>query len=140
MKKLLATILAVVYLSSSIGATVHMHYCMDKLVAWGFGNVNTGKDSCTYCGMGKSAGDKHCRAESKGCCKDSQKQVKLDNDQKPSEVSIKVEKNTAAIISPVFADYTFKYVSFLAEEYPPSHAPPQITHFPLYVLNCVYRI
>jgi hypothetical protein len=35
MKKALATILAVIYLSTSIGATVHFHYCMGKLASWG---------------------------------------------------------------------------------------------------------
>lgn len=90
--------------------------------------------------MGKSLTDTHCVKESKGCCKDSQKQIKLENDQKLSEVSIKVEKVAIETISPFFADYSFKYVSFLTEEYPLTHAPPPITHIPLFVLNCVYRI
>ncbi len=34
MKKVLTTILAFVYLSTSMGATIHLHYCMGKLASW----------------------------------------------------------------------------------------------------------
>ena len=34
MKKAIVSILAVLYLCSSAGATVHLHYCMGKLVNW----------------------------------------------------------------------------------------------------------
>ena len=34
MKKLLITILALVYLTVSSGATVNLHYCMGKLMSW----------------------------------------------------------------------------------------------------------
>ena len=141
MKKFLATILAVIYLTSSMGATVHLHYCMDKLVAWGFGKEKTNKKACRYCGMPKAATtDKHCEKESKGCCKDEQKIVKLENDQKISDASFQClqipdEANTHA-----FSDYTFEYVYSLAEKFPVTNAPPQTGNVSLFVRNCVFRI
>jgi hypothetical protein len=112
---------------------------MDKLVAWSFGHKMSDKNSCPYCGMGKSAGDKHCSQQSKGCCKDSQKLVKLENDQKLSEAFIKFDNNAAGTSNLVFPDYSFEYVSSITEE-SLIHVPPQVTKLPLFVLNCVYRI
>ena len=140
MKKFLVTILALVYLSSSIGATVNMHYCMDKLVAWGLGHEKTGKKSCPYCGMAKTSEDKHCGKESKGCCKDEQKIVKLENDQKISEASFQFSQLPAEAITHVFSDYSFEYVSSLTEENPVTNAPPRTQNVALFVLNCVFRI
>lgn len=140
MKKFLVTILALVYLTASVGATVNMHYCMDKLVAWGLGQEKPGKKSCPYCGMAKTSQDKHCGKESKGCCKDEQKIVKLENDQKISDASFQFSQVPFESISPVFSDYSFEYVSSLTEEYPLSHAPPRTQNVALFVLNCDFRI
>jgi hypothetical protein len=43
MKKILVSILAVFYLASSVGATVHLHYCMDKFINW---SLLKGGDKC----------------------------------------------------------------------------------------------
>src|SRR5688572_30125687 len=74
MKKLVVTILAFLYLSASVGATVHLHYCMDKLVNVGLWHKE--EKQCGKCGMEKSD------ENNKGCCKDEHKQVKLENDHK----------------------------------------------------------
>ncbi len=140
MKKVLVSILALVYLSTSIGSTLHMHYCKDKLVAWGLGHEKTGKKSCPYCGMEKSTNDKHCSKESKGCCKDEQKQVKLENDQKISEASFQLSQIPVEAITPSFFNNSFEYVSSITEENPLSHAPPRTQNVSLFVLNCDFRI
>jgi len=140
MKKFLVTILALVYLTTSVGATVHMHYCMDKLVAWGLGHEKSGKKSCPSCGMEKTTTGKHCGKESKGCCKDEQKIVKLENDQKISEASLQLTQIPAEAITPVHFDYSLEYVSSLTEEYPLTHAPPPSGATPVYILNCNFRI
>lgn len=139
MKKFIVSILALVYLSSSMGATVYRHYCMDKLVAWGLGHEKSSKKSCPYCGMDKTSQDKHCVKESKGCCKYEQSVVKLQNDQKVSEVAFQFSQISVAI-APVSSDYSFEYVSSLTEEYPLTHAPPRTQNISLFVLNCVFRI
>ncbi len=140
MKKVLATILALIYLSNSVGATVYLHYCKDKLVTWSIGHKKSDKNSCPNCGMHKSTTNKHCGQENKGCCKDDQKQVKLENDQKISEASFYLAKIPVETISSVFPDHSFIYVSSITEEYPVTHAPPQTPHAPLFVFNCIYRI
>jgi hypothetical protein len=140
MKKFLATILALVYLATSVGATVHMHYCMDKLVSWSLDTKTTNKKSCPYCGMNKSTTDKHCGKESKGCCKDDQKQVKVDNDQKMTEFSVQLAKIYPEPITRAFSDRLFTYTFSLTETYPVVNAPPQIKLLPLFVRNCVFRI
>lgn len=140
MKKFLVAILALIYLSTSMGATVHMHYCMDKLVAWGLGQEKTGKKSCPYCGMAKTNEDKHCGKESKGCCKDEQKIVKLESDQKISGASFQFSQIPVEAITPVHFDYSLEYVSSLTEEYPITHAPPRAETISLFIRNCVFRI
>ncbi len=140
MKKILVAILAFIYITTAMGATVHLHYCMDKLVSWGFGHEKSGKKSCLYCGMEKSATDKHCGKESNGCCKDEQKIIKLENDQKISEASFQLSQIPVEAITPVFSDYSFENVSSLTEEYPVTHAPPRTQNVALFVLNCVFRI
>ena len=52
MKKFVAVILALVYIGTSTGANIHMHYCMGKLADWGLGD-NKSK-TCSKCGMEKS--------------------------------------------------------------------------------------
>lgn len=140
MKKFLVAILAFLYLGTSVGATVHMHYCMDKLVAWGLGKEKNKKQSCTYCGMSKSTSDKHCGKESKGCCKDEQKQVKLDNDQKISEATIYIAQLLVETVTSAFSNYSFEYVSSLTEKFPVVNAPPRAWNVSLFVRNCVFRI
>ena len=140
MKKFFLSILAVVYLGTCMGATIHLHYCMDKLVAWGLGIEKIEKKSCPYCGMKKTTKDKHCGKESKDCCNDEQKIVKLENDQKISEASSLLSQISTEAFTPVLSDFTFKYVSLLTESYSPIHAPPQTGDASLCVLNCVFRL
>ncbi len=66
MKKIFATILAFVYITTSIGATVHFHYCMDKLASWGFSDEQNG--ACSFCGMAKARDNGHCISSNKSCC------------------------------------------------------------------------
>ena len=58
----------VFYSASTIGATINMHYCMNKFASWSLTNVK--KDKCANCGM-----------KNTGCCKDEKKEIKLTLDQ-----------------------------------------------------------
>ena len=49
MKKFLTSILAFLYLSTSMGATIHLHYCMGKLASWGL--IDHERKNCAQCGM-----------------------------------------------------------------------------------------
>ncbi len=79
MKKFLVAILAIFYLSTSIGATIHFHYCMEKLVSWDFGQAQ--KDRCIKCGTNKSVNHQKHR-----CCNDEFKTIK-NGDQKITETT-----------------------------------------------------
>ena len=126
MKKLLVSILAVFYLASSVGAVVHLHYCMDKLINWSL--LKTDGDKCVECGMKKDG----------GCCKDEHKFVKNNVDQKTTEFSIQLTQELT--VAPPRSDFNLSefYISIL-HEYSISHAPP-ISGSEIYILNCVFRI
>lgn len=131
MKKFVAVILALIYLTASTGATVHMHYCMDKLVDWGLGHNDS--DTCSNCGM-KTEDSK------KGCCKDEHKQVKLQNDQKVADISINLMQLPVLVVPVPFSSYTFELPASIAQAFPVSHAPPVYSDQAVYLRNCVFRI
>lgn len=132
MKKIVAAILAVLYIGTSAGATVHLHYCMGELADWGLGH-NTSK-TCGKCGMEKSA------EKDNGCCKDEHKFVKNDTDQKVSE-SVVLNFTLQVIDIPVyFPTLSENLVSSITEEFPVSHAPPRSSTPPVYLLNRTFRI
>ena len=139
MKKILVTILSLVYLTSSTGATLHLHYCMDKLVAWSFGGEKANKKSCPYCGMAKTGEDKHNAKQSNGCCKDEHKQVKVDKDQKTAESGLQIIK--------IFDDSKASRVHLSDVNFPrlaienfTANAPPYYIKVALFVRNSNFRI
>jgi len=138
MKKFFATILAVVYLTTSMGATVHLHYCMGKLFSWNL----TDKDSrnCDHCGMPKTSTGNHCMAIKGGCCKDTQTVVKLDKDQKTTESAYKFFTPAIDAVSGSFADLPNRYVTSFIVDYPTTNAPPDPDKVPVFIRNCTFRI
>lgn len=132
MKKFVAAILAVLYLGTSTGATVHMHYCMGKLADWGLGH-NKSK-TCGNCGMEKS------EEKDNGCCKDEHKFVKNDNDQKTTE-SFVTNFSLQVIDLPVECFTSSEIlVSSVTEKHPVSHAPPRSSGVAVYIRNCTFLI
>jgi|SRR5580693_8693558 hypothetical protein len=122
MKKVLATILAFVYLSSSMGATIHLHYCMGKLASWSL--VNHERKNCERCGMVKKTTSSQNMADNKDCCRDEYKQIKTDKDQQlfPSEY-FKYNNLTQAITLSESSLESIKVFSFPIE-FPSTNAPP----------------
>jgi len=128
MKKILVSIVAVFYLASSVGATVHLHYCMDKLINWSL--LNSDKDKCDKCGMEKD----------EGCCKDENRFVKNNVDQKIAESAIQLIQMTAVATPTAFVYTSENYFSSLIREYPISNAPPRSNGVGICILNSVFRI
>jgi len=127
MKKILVSIFAAFYLASSVGATVHLHYCMDKFINW---SLLKGGDKCSRCGMEKDG----------GCCKDENKFVKNNIDQKVAESSFQLIQ-MAAVTTPAVFIYTSEYhFSSIIQENHLSHAPPRNNGVGIYILNSVFRI
>lgn len=130
LKKLVVLILSLIYLTSSVGATVHLHYCMDKLIGWSLSG--TSEKKCDKCGMEKK--------DSKGCCKDENKQVKLQNDQKLATFYVANLTSPAVIPEHNINEYQFWQLSFVAASFPLSHSPPAQSLVSAYLRNCVFRI
>ena len=138
MKKILATILAFIYLSTSMGATLHLHYCMGKLVSWGL--LDQENKSCTFCGMPKKATGNHCVKAQKGCCKDEHKQIKTDKDQKVVQSEFQLLKLfpvACAVSHQVLQDF---HVSSFTTGYPTANAPPGTGKAPVFLLHRNFRI
>ena len=127
MKKATVSILPVLYLCSSAGATVHLHYCMGKLVNWSLADKD--KDQCEKCGMQKGG----------GCCKEEHQFVKNSLDQKTAESAIQLMQGSANA-TPIFLINTDLYSSPLVENYPISHSPPLISGVDILIRNCIFRI
>jgi len=128
MKKFIVAILAFSYLVTSIGATIHLHYCMDRLVTWSLSAGSEG-DKCENCGMKKDD----------NCCKDEKKIVKNTTDQKTSESSILNLKVFKALI-PSFFSYEIDSYSSITSGNNVSHIPLITGSQEIYLRNCVFRI
>ncbi len=129
MKKAVVILLMLIYGSATMGATVHLHYCMNKLVGWSL--LHNEKEECGRCGM---------KEDKTGCCKDEHKHFKLKTDhQKGAAVSLITFNLAPAIINPI-PDFKCKALVKVTESYSPCHAPPDIGKHSLCVLNCTFLI
>ena len=127
MKKILVSIFAVFYLASSVGATVHLHYCMDKFINW---SLLKGGEKCNKCGMEKDG----------SCCKDENKFVKNNIDQKLAESSIQLIQMAAVAMPAAFVCTSDCYFTSIIQENLLSHAPPRNSGVGIYILNRVFRL
>jgi hypothetical protein len=132
MKKFAVVILALLYLTTSTGANLNLHYCMGELADWGLGESKS--KTCGFCGMEK--GDE----KDNGCCKDEQKFIKNDADQKTVESSLDILKVMAASPLPEYPELPAVLFSSLSEQNPVSNAPPRTECQALYILNSTFLI
>lgn len=132
MNKFLVSILAIVYLTVSSGATVHLHYCMGELVS--IGVLPDKNDKCGKCGKGKIDG------KNNGCCKDEYKQLKIEKDQKATESAVQTMQSEAVQMPVSFFDTPVNNFSSLTEKNPYGHAPPRSAAVAVYIRNCIFLI
>ena len=133
MKKFIVSILAVLYLGSSSGATIHLHYCMGKLVEWGLWHKKS--DKCSKCGMEMAN-----KGTGKDCCKDEHKQIQIDKDQKTVENTFQLAQFSGIALDSGFIIYQDTVISSVTEKYPKSNAPARSREQPLFLLNCIFLI
>jgi hypothetical protein len=118
-------------MASAMGATLHIHYCMNELVGSSF--IQHEEHKCGKCGMTKK--------QQGGCCKDEHKTIKT-GDHQLSKVSFAVNNVTAVLPSQVF--YASKYYTpgySHLKVTPRPHAPPDIGHnCPIYIRVRNFRI
>lgn len=138
MKKFAAAILAVIYLSTSVGATVHLHYCMGKLFSWSLFDKDA--KNCGKCGMPKYNKDNHCVSLTEGCCKDTETHFQLDKDQKTTESNNVLSILTVAALPVATIILPDHFVNAHIAGYPTANAPPDPDKIPLFLRNCTFRI
>ena len=131
MKNFIVAILSFLYISTSTGATVHMHYCMGELVNWSLGHNNP--KICDNCGMEKTD------AKDNGCCKDEHKQLKIEKDQKVAE-SFKMMQLLPSTLPVSFIEVPALNFCCVTEKSPTCHSPPRNSDIAVYIRNCAFRI
>ena len=132
MKKLLVSILAFLYITSSCEATVYVHYCMGRKVGFSFFPDNAA--GCHRCGMKKSA-------KGTSCCKDEMKVLKSDKNQKLTEPSFSTGQQKKIAPVPVAVHAHFRSVLPIASYiHEPTHSPPRTGQPPVYLMNCLFLI
>ena len=130
MKKAIATIFLLVYFFTSSGATIQLHFCMDKLVSWGF--TANGKLNCGKCGMPKEG--------HKGCCHDEIKIINVDKNHKASFNSFEFLKFQLSLPKNVSQNLKNTYFVHPVLFNSTNHAPPILKNIPVYISNAVFRI
>ena len=118
-----------IYGSATMGATVHLHYCMDELVGWSLWHNE--KEECGRCGM---------KEDKTGCCKDEHKHFKLKADHQKAAIAAFITTISTPVEIIQTTDFKFQLFLQITESYSPCHAPPDIDLTKLHVLYCVFLI
>jgi len=110
-KKAIVILLLVMYSASTMGATIHLHYCMNQFAGWSFSSEK--KEKCSKCGM-----------KNTGCCKDEKKQFKLSSEQQKAEYAQKLS-GAPVFLAPIPVAYLLPYRDLLNKyTFAQIHAPP----------------
>lgn len=129
MKKIVVLLLLLVYGSATMGTTVHIHYCMNKMVGWSL--VDSKDHQCHTCGMEKKG----------SCCKDSKAQIKLASDQQKAEFSgVATFNSTQFCLLPIVSEYLLVPIAETKVGYLNNASPPLILTSVSPEFLCVYRI
>lgn len=129
MKKVIALILALVYLSTTSGMVMNVQYCFDKVSSVqvnGFGD----KDGCCCIGAEKTA----------GCCSDEVEMVKLHESHQAAFANYSIENPTQLLSIPLSYIDSSPIVSVSEELVQISDSSPPLPSAPIYIKNCVFRI
>lgn len=115
LKKLAVVILALLYVTTSSGASFHLHYCMNELVGWSLEAADS--DPCPYCDMPKESNDS-------GCCKDVENEVKIQDSHKAVAQVVEQFSAPAATLESFYINSTVPSLAQRDYSWPPLHAPP----------------
>jgi hypothetical protein len=130
-KKFAVILLLFVYATTTVGATVHIHYCMGKFVGWEFTQHENSK--CGKCGMTESK-------TKKGCCKDETKQFKIDTDHQKASVDCNLNSIVSPALLSAFQINTIEYFPLQVLKENITRPPPNIAKQDLVVLYGNFRI
>jgi hypothetical protein len=127
-KKFLAILFTVLYVTAASGTPLYLQYCKGQLVDL---NIWLGEsadcDNCPYENAGKK------------CCDVEQQQLQADEFNNTSAVSL-----TNLFIQAVVPDNLFRivvsHISVVQIDHPTSNGPPVAGKLALYIKHCTFRI
>jgi hypothetical protein len=130
MKRVLTSIIAIVYFVISSGLVMSVHYCMGKI-----SSVDLNHNSTETCVCGMSLKE----TSNKGCCKTEIKMVKLEDNHKATYAFYNFQ---APVTLAPQAISIFNVVDLYesAKVYADIHGPPLLSEQDTYLYNCVFRI
>jgi hypothetical protein len=137
MKRVIASILFVLYFTSSSGATFHLHFCMNELVSISLNEHKEGVDACSFCSMEKPGGDK-CAMKTKDCCKDKKVEVKTDKDQRAAHLFDHTKTQFPEFVLVAYANGIIAPISSPIKIC--DKAPPGVRTLPDFIRNRVFRV
>ena len=128
MKKVIISILAILYLTTSTGAIVQMHYCMGKFISWGLEST-VDHTKCSKCSMKKK----------NACCGDKKLLIKAEKDQKLTQTNFEFS-NSFSEIDNQYNRFPELKIGIRAYIPPTICVYPLGNKTPLFILNGVFRI
>lgn len=130
MKRVLAAIIAIIYLSASSGAMIDIHYCMGRPIGWSL-TLGESSSDCPSCGMSKKSGH--------GCCQDQYKVLQMAKEHKAAVATFQFPQITALPVATA-PFYAIGPVSLDRHVLPIPHAPPSQPGVPVFVRHCSFLI
>ncbi len=127
MKKIIAGILSIIYLTVTCGFAINIHYCMGHVSSVDYVYNNSKK--CSHCGM----------ENKKGCCHSEFKVVKLTDDQQLAKANISISQFPVAINTTAVNLLQGKQGSE-KNSLTDYHSPPDKRLSNVYLHDCVFRI
>ena len=134
MKKIFLYLLSFIFIITSSGVMVNMHYCMGKLAGTSMSLVSNTTKKCDKCGMEKS------KKQGKGCCHDSKKLIKNVDDQNIVNSFFSVDHQIALLPNSSDFETVSIVVSNNSNHSYCSHAPPDLLGVPIYIADCSFLI
>ena len=132
MRIVFLAILALLYISASIGFTLHTQYCMDMQADRGIGLCKS--KVCDKCGS------KKINKKDNSCCTNENKFVKNNIDQNIPEQVFHLTHLTRVALPASFVKKSFKRLAAISEIISVDHAPPPDNGVAIYLRDRVFRI
>ena len=103
---------------------------MGEFVQWNFSHNK--ENNCSNCGMNE--------AESKGCCDNQQKILKIDEEQKITNATYPFPPITSPTLNPSFFEIAYVNMACFLKEHTQSNTLHRVQNLPLFILNSIFRI
>lgn len=119
-RKAIAFLLSTIYLSFSVGVTLHQHYCMGELVGISLSSLQD--EACGKCGM-----EKHTEANA-DCCKDTSIIVKAEDSHTYSQAVYDLNSQTFLLPAIHFVSTSTSIQQIQTANLYRAHSPPLLNH------------